>query len=928
MRSNKMLLPLVLLLFSGFTGLVYEFCWGKRLGIVLGNSGEAHSIVLATFMGGLALGAALFGRMADRSKRPLMLYGFLELCVGLYALAFPRLLEALHQFYVQFAPEGAGWSKTALRLLCASAALLPPTVLMGGTLPAMTKSVTRQLSDVRQKLSLLYATNSLGAALGCLMSGVVMVPERGILVTERTAAGLNVLLALAALALGFLSPSEESVTMSAEPSAGPKPRKSLVRAALVVTLLTGFTSMVYELTWIRVLASILGGTAYAFTLILTAFIVGISLGSFWLSRRTVADERLLKTLMWLQAGLVATVCLTVPWYERLPYWFVRVNFLLSHSIEAWSTYQTITFFLAALVVVPPAFFLGASFPAAARLSMSSVQQAGQGLGRAYLFNTAGTVSGSLLGGLVLMPAIGLEGNLVVGVVCNLLGLAVCLQALAKEGPQGRLGWLLPVVALSAAALLVTNRGWSTKVANSPRARDFQSVPESISSFRALRDQSRVTFHGDDVFASVTTAVRDRVKALRINGKIDASNSTDMYTQILVGMLGPSLQPVKRVLIIGLGSGVTAGAVLAFPDVEVDVVEISAAVVKAADQFSTENGDALRNPRCHVYAEDARTFLESSREKYDLIISEPSNPWVAGVSELFSHEFYQMAQSKLARGGLLVQWIHAYESNDELVKMVFRTARRTFQYGTTWLGLVDLVLVLGEAPLQPDFDFMRRQLDIASVAKSFARIPIVGVHALLAQQMQDDVEQAEFAGTGVTITDDQNRLEYASPVGYFLGQNVRVPDGRLGQSAQSSRLWRNFVRASPVDRDSAKAIYQSFVSEFGASQALFRTTAEQWLAHEPNVLEPALAVAKACSAQRDFVCVERVLGPHLHHPDLSAELAQLYLSACFSSKTRQNTQFAIDDRSCESVRLKWWTTATAPALVEVLIDSQRNFPDRR
>jgi spermidine synthase len=925
-NANRSLVPMVLLLFSGFTGLVYEFCFGKRLGITLGNSGEAHSIVLATFMGGLALGAAIFGKAADNAKRPLMLYGVLELGVGLYALAFPTLLAALHSVYLSVVHDVSGFPKTVARLCCASLALLPPTVLMGGTLPAMTKHVSRTFADVRKDLSLLYATNSFGAAFGCLLSGVVMVPERGLLVTERTAAGLNVLLALAAVVLGWranvgLASSSESQPVAALP-------KRVVNAALVVTALTGFTSMIYELTWIRVLSSVLGGTAYAFTLILTAFIIGISLGSWWLSRRRMDDAALPQTLVWLQVGLVASVCLTMPWYERLPYWFVRVNFLLSHSIDAWPTYQTITFVLAAAVVVAPAFCLGACFPAAARLSMSSLEQAGRGLGRAYVLNTIGTVSGSLLGGLLFMPMFGLEGNIVIGVVCNAVGVLVCVRALPKEALTTRLRWVAPAVALFAASALGLSHGWAKNVAKSWRARERTVIPQNMAQYRQRRDIAEVLFHQDDVFASVVVAQIEETKILRVNGKIDASSGADMDTQVFVGLIGPTLKPVKRALVIGMGSGVTAAAVLKFPEVEIDVVEISSAVLQSAEYFKEFNDDVLHNPRCHVHHEDARSFLAASKVDYDLIVSEPSNPWVAGVSELYTVDFYRLLKQRLKPDGQLIQWIHTYESNDSLVKLVFRTVRSEFAEGSTWLGPTDVVMVLSTRPHEVELDAVKERMQIPSVASAYRLVSIDSVGGLFAQQFNDAKTQLQYAGEGPLITDDHNVLEYGAPIGYFMQTMADVPDDRVSTSSEGRALKAGAMLRHALTDDDGASVYRSMRVESRQHPVLMRAVAERWLAQSPASVDAALAVASTTLRQRDFVRASEVLAPFSHLVQSNAPLLRNLLESCFRGRGSNDSIFREQRYECSGLRDRVWSNnLKSQDIIDVLVESQLKFPNR-
>lgn len=872
--------PLVftLLFLSGFTGLVYELAWSKRLANLLGNSGQAHAIVLATFMGGLAAGAWLFGRTADRARRPLVVYALLELGVGAYALVLPWVLDGLGGVYLELAPGLEGAARVTVRLALAALTLLAPTLLMGGTLPAMTRHLAEHLHTARRELSLLYAVNSLGAAVGCLLAGVVMVPVAGLATSERFAAALNLALGLAALGLGWRAVLS-GAPAGAQPAAARVYGPAAVRAALIGTALAGFTAMLYEITWIRVLAVVIGGTSYAFTLILSAFIFGLALGSFWLSTRPESDA--LKLLGRLQLALVVAVCLALPAYSRLPYFFLQVNGVLRHAPQAWFVYQAITFAFCTAVLVPPTFLLGASFPAAARVAMASVQDVGGQLGRVYLWNTAGTVLGALLGGLLLLPAIGLEGNFLVGLACNLLAAGVALWATGDQGSPLRRLRPLVVGVVVAAAFAASTRGWATTVAASGRYREWNRTFASFDEFRGeVEARSTVRFYRDDVFASVLVAEQGEHRFLRINGKVDASNGSDLDTQVLAAHLGALTHPgeVKKVLLVGVGAGVTAGSLLAHPIERLDLVEISPAVVDAARFFTPDNRDALSDPRCHLHLEDARTFLALSREKYDLIVSVPSNPWVSGVAGLFSRDFFRVAREHLADGGLMVQWIHTYESSEAMVKLVVRTLRDSFEHGTTWVGPDDLVLIASRTPQQLDVEAMRARLARPQVAADLARIRIHEVTTLLARQVHSDAGQKRYGGEGRINTDDHNLLEYGSPIAYFAAANVTVPDERTSPSRGAALELTRWTRDHPLTAAQLEDAWRSLSWVHSPTDALVRSLAEAWLAAAPDSVDAAVAVAMAALAQGAASRGRAVLAPLIARGERSPEVVTQWLLA--------------------------------------------------
>ena len=882
---------LTLVFFSGATGLLYEFCWSKRLANWLGNTGQAHAILLATFMGGLALGAWLFGRRADRSARPLALYGVLEIGVGVLALLFPTFLDLAGSLYVAVGSAGGD----PARLVLAAVTVLPPTLLMGGSLPAMTRALTQSLSTAKGTLASLYAVNSLGAAVGSLLAGVFFVPVAGLAVTERFAVFFNVLVGVIAI-LG-----SRAQTQPATEAAPEEPQAvygdAAVKAVLIGTALSGFTAMLYEVTWIRLLSIIIGGTSYAFTLILSCFILGIAIGSFWIARRPEGDA--LRTFGWLQLSLVAVVCLTIPLYRRLPFVFFQLTQLLRPD-SSWSVYLFLTFLFCGLLLIPPTMLMGASFPLGARVVMRSKESVGGEVGRLYLFNTVGTILGSLAGGLVLLPLIGLEGNFTVGLVANLVAAAICLRVSNPHPdplPKGE-GNRVLVLLVSAGALVVfsavTTSGWATFISQAGRFREWHGHFTQFDTFeQQALERADSLFYEDDVFASVMVAQQKGThRFLRINGKADGSNGRgDLDTQMLAAHLGVLTHPgdVKKVLLVGIGAGITAGSLLAHDIERLDIVEISPAVLDAARLFAGDNRNALNDPRCHVHLEDARTFLTLSPEKYDLIVSVPSNPWVTGVSGLFSRDFFRVARERLAPGGRMVQWIHTYESNEALVKLVVRTLRDSFEHGTTWLGAADMLLIASREPQLVDPGKMVRLINRPAVGKDLQRLGITRVTTLLARQVHSDEGQLAFAGKGPVNTDDHNLLEYLSPIAYFMsGEAVSLFDERI-QGGEALRF-ATYSRTAPLDPAAWGEIYETLHHVHAESDPLLRSVAERWLREAPGEYAPSVALARTQLAQGDFSAAVMTLSPVVNIEAPSVEVVTLFLKAVGKLRAQTTSVF--------------------------------------
>jgi spermidine synthase len=845
-----------LLFLSGATALVYELVWSKYLGNVLGNSGQAHAVVLATFMGGLALGASVFGRTADRVKNPLALYGLLELGVGLYALAFPYVLDALGALWLAVAaavPEGF---RVAPRLLVASLSLVVPTLLMGGTLPALVRHFASSLAGVQRELARLYAVNSLGAALGVFIAGTKLVPSVGLSASAQAAAALNVLLALAALALARRHPPTLAPGQAApDPGDGEVayPRAA-VRAALVGVALSGFTCMLYQVTWIRLLSIVLGASTYAFTLILTAFILGIGLGSFWLMTRDGKEDSL-RLYARMQVALVVSLCVALPLYVRLPYYFLTARFMLTRALDTWPVFQLVTFGFCCVVLLVPTFFMGAAFPAAARVATAKVSEVGRQLGGVYLWNTVGTISGSVLGGLVLMPWWGMEGNFVAGAAVNLVAAALAYSAVpGRPASSARAFW--PVAAAAGLAVLVLGgmQGWAVRLSSITSPRLLQPA-ESYA--KLVEDSQRNTlpvFYKDDTFATVLVAdAPGPHRVMKLNGKVDASTGSDVETQVVAGHLGVLLHPrePKNVLVVGAGAAITAGSVLAHPVERMDLVEISPAVIDAARLFKADNRNAVDDPRTHVHVDDAKTFMALAPVKYDLVVSVPSNPWVSGVSGLFTRDFFQAVDRHMTDDGVLVQWIHTYENRQELIQLVMRTLRDTFPHATTWLGPYDLVLVASRKPLAFDARQLAERMARPDVKTDLARVDIHDVFALLSKQVHSEAGQLEFAGKGPINTDDHNLLEYASPVAFFLGGQDRYQDERRSPDGGARLFVHEYMRQHPPTAEQLERLHRNMSRYHRADDPLVRGVAARWRSQAPDSRDAAVALALALMVQDDL-----------------------------------------------------------------------------
>jgi len=738
---------------SGATGLVYEVVWAKYLAALFGATALAQTTVLAVFLGGLALGSAWLGPLADRSDDPLRLYGRLELGLALAGLIPPFAL-----------PLAA--SAGPARVLIAAAILLVPTVLMGATLPALGRHLARRGEDVGRAASRLYAVNSAGAVAGCLAAGYFMIPRLGLDLSTALAAAGNAVCGLGAMALA--RKARGGRPRDASPSPARPLGEDLKRLLWAAAFVGGFVALCYEIAWVRVIALVLGSSAYSFSAMLAGFIAGIALGASLARRRWVSRAPPYLAFGLAELAAAAVMALTVPFYDKLPYVVLLAGGFFNRIPATFYIFEGVKLALCLALMIVPTALIGMTLPLAAS-ALSRPERAGRDLGRLWGFNTAGNVAGALAAGLWLLPALGLQGLFAAAAAGSLVvGVVIVWTAPAPRRVKAfAIGAALAAFAASAALppwdkLMLTRGDFRMPMAN------------AYPSFSRYAEQTRrqsLIFYRDGREATISVE-RDPIGtlSLKVNAKVDASSTGDMANQMLIAHIPLVLRPASRdVLIVGLGSGVTAGAALAHPVSRVDVVELSPEVVEAARLFAPYNRGALDDPRLTVAADDAKTFVKTSSRRYDLILSEPSNTWIAGVASLFTRDFYRDARSRLKEGGLFMQWFHLYELNDPTLQLVLRTFASEFSSVSLWETTPgrDLVIIGSDGPVVPDYRAMQAEFDEPKVRADLARLGIGKLSTLLSlQSAGDDVVRA-VAGAGPFNEDRHPLLEYEAPKAFWL-----------------------------------------------------------------------------------------------------------------------------------------------------------------
>ena len=725
MRSRAALALRLLFFFSGATGLVYQLLWVRVLYQSFGSTIQSVTTVVAAYMGGLGLGAWLLGRRADRHPRPAALYGWLEIAIGAFGVASPFILDLVHRVWIAAASSLhlGSVASISMRFGLAALVLFIPTTLMGGTLPVLTRAFTRgERAALAPQLASLYGLNTLGAVLGTAVAGFFLIEHVGIRTSLWLTALANVALGAAAVALARPAPAGPVVGPASLPSPAHAPaaaspaRDALRIAGLVLLAATAFAGLLDEIAWTRVLVMIVGGSTYAFTLVLGVFLLGIGAGSALVARagRTRAETAAGASAA--QGIAAAGAALLLVFFSFLPAYIVHVFQI--PGLEAGGRLALLGLAVGVVVLIP-AIGMGMTFPLLVDLTVRRDEARAVDVGRAYALNTVGSIAGAVLTGFVLVVALGSDRTLRGGVLISACA-ALVLAVLAARGvPQGspehrrlRLRVLTGgILATAALGAVFGAPRWSTRLVDLGPTIYGRSIADAaeLEGFLAHRGTRQLAFR-EGRNATVSVWESDATRSLKINGKADASDHGDMDTQIMAGLAPVMARPnAASALIIGYGSGVTARVVAEIPGMgAVRVIELEPAVIAMDSFFRHVNAGVLSRPNVSLVTDDARSALQiDARRRYDVIVSEPSNPWVAGIATLYTPQFFRIARARLAPDGVFCQWIQLYQLPLPVVASIVRNLREVFPHVEVWFGSPHDLLVLGSA--RP-FSYDRAWLD--------------------------------------------------------------------------------------------------------------------------------------------------------------------------------------------------------------------------
>jgi spermidine synthase len=776
------LLPLFFV--SGATALTYQSLWVRELQLVFGTSTFAISTVLAAFMGGLAVGGFVAGRYADRVPHPLAVYGILEIGIGLYAFVFPWVVGVVTPVYLEVhramdpGPVVFGLVQFAL----VGSTLFLPTMLMGATLPLLARFATDRLGSAGDRIGTLYSVNTAGAVLGTLLCGFFLLPMIGRSDTTMLAAGANLVLGLAAIALDRLSGGEAGAVRDVNPAAPIRASGVLVVVSVAIGL-AGFSALVYEVAWTRLLGLMLGASVYSFSLMLLAFLTGIALGgklggpiadALW-RRGGLAYVLLAFALVEVSIAVVSFAMMYV--YPELPFFYVWVFDLFDAGEHPQAVFG-VSMVVSALVMTPPAILMGIHFPMAVRAVIGNEDELGGPVGIVYGANTLGGVAGAFLAGFVFLPTLWVQGTVAAAAVGEVLAALLLLAFVARLGTvsMGRVGAFGGVVVVSMLGMFVVGGKppWDPLLMTAGMYHYVTTFDDH--SREGIREYSvdlyDLVFY-EEGLSSVVTVAKNKDSGniwLANNGKVDASTTTDMPTQVLCALLPIAYAPaLEDVLVIGLASGITAGAVSQVdPVTTMEVVELEPSIERAAEFFSAYNHDIVHSPKAKLIRNDGRNHVLLAKPgTYDVIISEPPNPWISGVANLFTKDFLEVGKSRLKPGGIWSQWIQLYGMDIRDLKVLLKTVATVYPHVLVFSTIeeADIVLVASESPLAPDMEKLDRLFQWPGVRKDLKRLGFDGPTDLVALYRFDREEIVNNIATDdlPLNTDDSMIIEYSAPL---------------------------------------------------------------------------------------------------------------------------------------------------------------------
>ena len=780
-KSHKLLrLAAVCFLFSGATALIYEVLWARMLGLVFGATTIAISAVLAAFMGGLAAGSAVGGSLARRLQNPLRAYALMEIGIGLYALIVPWLFRGIDWVYAfvweRFHPGFYGFALS--RFALAAIVLLVPTGLMGATLPVLVAAIQGIGESRASAVARLYTLNLAGAILGTVAAGFLLLPAFGVRATIWLAAAGNLLIGLAVLFSGSTPVTSSRPASMSHPTPEEAQRPRDVAFWFLCAFVSGLVTISMQVVWSRLLSMIIGSSTYAFTIVLALFLIGLALGAWLVSVRSRAETAALRRSILLVQLLTAfTLFLSLRVTNLVPSLLVETGLRL--GVDSWAGLLALQVASATLLILVPAVLMGMIMPLVLTWAGHDAEKSSQAsssprrVGQSYALNTLGAIAGAIVTAFVLIPMTSTRFT----ILC-MASLSVIVAGIAYEPQRADTDRALSrslVIGGSAVVVIVMVFLWPRVNLNALSAGAYDSFVRVLAKSRSGVPEDKrpdsPTDHQLLMFAegrTATVSVRKDwgITSVAINGRTNGSDADDMATQVMAGQLGLLVAPrTENVLMIGFATGVSVGSVLQSPAGSVDCVEIEPAAVTSSRYFEHVNNRPLNDPRLRVILDDARTVLRVNPARYDLIISEPSHPWVPGVANLFTREFLTLGRERLRDDGVFVQWLQIYQLSTESMRSVLATFQEVFPHVVIFRiqGAAkgkDLILLGSRVPI--DLNRIDERMKDARTVADLSRVGLKTPADVRAWFVCDERQIKPAVAGAVINTDDNMHVETFAP----------------------------------------------------------------------------------------------------------------------------------------------------------------------
>ncbi len=905
---------------SGISGLIYEVVWNRLLGLVFGNTVYATSTVLTAYMAGLALGSYLSGRYADKIKRTLSAYAYLEIGIGIYCLIIPFLINMMGEIYIpiQRSLELSLYSFSLVRFLLCFLVLLVPTTLMGATLPIFSRFYVEREDQFGHGVGKIYAVNTLGAFLGTILSGFVMIAYLGVRNSINIAFLGNITAAILCLLIDRKTyqtekepkrrkaskkvPSkailEESSNtfQNADKAQTPKQKAELL-ALMIGFGISGYCALVYEVAWTRALIMIIGSSVYAFSIMLATFLLGIGVGSLIFS---VIAKRKEINVFWFAVTELAIGIIVIsmlPLFQWLPLYFVS---LFDALVRNHAILEITKFIVCVSMMIIPTVLLGMLFPMVTQICTKNYNELGHKVGTLYSINTLGNIGGAFTAGFVLIPNMGIQNTIIlsallntaVGSVVFLLGQDIRFRYKLVKSTAPVIFAILLVVFIPSWNKMVISSGAS---AYAPMYAELKGNERKQSIYGA---DEELLYYKEGLNSTITVRKRESgTVVLAVDGKVDASNTGDMYTQLMLAHLPLLLKPsAQNALIIGLGSGVTLGASAQHELKQIDCVEIEPAVVEAAEFFKDVNRNVLNDPRVNMIVNDARNYLAVTDKRYDVIISEPSNLWLAGIANLFSSDFYKICRKKLNPGGIICQWSHVYYMSPNDLKIVVNTFKSVFPDMSIWFTSTGDILMIGSTEeLIIDYLELAKHYNIQGVRDDLQRLSIREPLAILSCYLLDEVGVSKFAeGAGIN-SDNHPILEFSVP------RSIYVDSSDSNRKLLAGYRTREFPKMSNFneERVTKRASFWYHIGVAYDYKELIEEAKkyyEKAINVDPNFTPAyeglAIGLYKEKRVNEAISLLKKAIEIDPYGPDAYYNLAQIYQEQGFLDLARENYEIAI------------------------------------